>query len=45
MIIGRKRNFPVKLIGCLDGGIGRRKGLKIPWDMFPWGFDSPSRHQ
>ncbi len=33
------------LVLCLDGGIGRRKGLKIPWDTFPWGFDSPSRHQ
>ena len=28
----------------LGGGIGRRKGLKIPWDIVPCRFDSGPRH-
>jgi hypothetical protein len=30
---------------CRSGGIGRRKGLKIPWAFGPCGFDSRLRHQ
>ena len=26
------------------GGIGRRVGLKNPWEIFSWGFKSLSRH-
>ena len=29
---------------CLDGGIGRRTGLKILWYLVPCRFDSGSRH-
>ena len=29
---------------CRSGGIGRRKGLKIPWAFGPCGFDSRLRH-
>ena len=32
-------------IKCLGGGIGRRKGLKIPWGLSPYEFDSRPRHQ
>jgi hypothetical protein len=35
----------VSSILCLGGGTGRRKGLKIPWDHVPCGFDSRPRHQ
>ena len=38
-----KKAFTFNL--CLGGGIGRRKGLKIPWGLSPWEFDSPPRHQ
>ena len=30
---------------CLGGGIGRRKGLKIPRSLAPYEFDSRPRHQ
>ncbi len=30
--------------GCLGGGIGRRKGLKIPRCLAPYRFDSGPRH-
>ena len=30
---------------CLGGGIGRRKGLKIPRSIGLCGFDSRPRHQ
>lgn len=29
----------------LGGGIGRHKGLKIPWSLAPCEFDSRPRHQ
>ena len=34
----------VKVYKCLDGGIGRRTGLKILWYLVPCRFDSGSRH-
>lgn len=33
------------MIVCRDGGIGRRKGLKILRDYIPCRFESGSRHQ
>ena len=30
---------------CRNGGIGRRPGLKIPWDFFSYRFDPGFRHQ
>ncbi len=30
--------------GCLGGGTGRHKGLKIPWSLAPCGFESRPRH-
>ena len=29
---------------CRNGGIGRRPGLKIPWDFFSYRFDPGFRH-
>ena len=30
---------------CRCGGIGRRPGLKIPWENIPYRFDPGHRHQ
>ena len=30
---------------CRNGGIGRRPGLKIPWDFISYRFDPGFRHQ
>jgi hypothetical protein len=38
------QDMVVSWLRCRDGGIGRHTGLKIPWRLTPWGFDSPSRH-
>jgi hypothetical protein len=35
----------VKYRVCLGGGIGRRKGLKIPRGLTLYEFDSRPRHQ
>ena len=37
--------FPLECPRGLGGGIGRHKGLKIPWGLPPCGFDSRPRHQ
>jgi hypothetical protein len=31
-------------IHCSGGGIGRRARLRIWWDFFLWGFESPLEH-
>ena len=38
-LVGKQRS---KL--CRNGGIGRRPGLKIPWDFFSYRFDPGFRH-
>ncbi len=30
---------------CRSGGIGRRPGLKIPWEYIPYRFEPGFRHQ
>ena len=40
----RASDSALKLLLRLGGGIGRRKGLKIPWDIVPCRFDSGPRH-
>ena len=40
-----KRRTFVAAKGRPDGGIGRHEGLKIPWPLRPYGFDSRSGHQ
>ncbi len=27
-----------------SGGIGRRAGFRILWEVIPWGFESPLAH-
>ncbi len=41
---GNWGSLPMLLYICLGGGIGRHKGLKIPWRLSPCGFDSRPRH-
>ena len=41
----RSRKTALRMPKCRCGGIGRRPGLKIPWENIPYRFDPGHRHQ
>ena len=45
ILFKRSRKTALEMPKCRCGGIGRRPGLKIPWENIPYRFDPGHRHQ
>ena len=45
ILFRRPRENRLGMPKCRCGGIGRRPGLKIPWENIPYRFDPGHRHQ
>ena len=45
ILFKRSRKTALEMPKCRCGGLGRRPGLKIPWENIPYRFDPGHRHQ